>query len=124
MKKILAFIAVAVVSAVSAFALDLGDIKGTWQDAKWNANWTFTADGTIVLSDSVSGDTIFTFKDSNVTKFKPVATSSGVGFSFYCKETERAYEFLKPITLSTDLSMTINPDWTDSDYEVSIKFKK
>lgn len=123
MKKILAVAAVAVMAVAGAFALDLGDIKGTWQDAKWDANWTFSADGKIVLT-KTNGEAVFTFDDSNVKNFKPVANNEGVGFSFYCAETERAYQFLKPITLSTDLSMSINPDWTDTDYNVAIKFQK
>lgn len=123
MKKILVFAAVAVMALTSAFALDLGDIKGTWKDAKWDANWTFSADGTIVLT-KTSGEEVFTFNDSNVKNFKPVANSDGVGFSFYCAETERAYQFLKPIKLSTDLLMKVNPDWTDTDYDVSIKYQK
>lgn len=123
MKKILAFAAVAVMAVAGAFALDLGEIKGTWQDKNWDADWTFSADGKIILT-KTNGEAVFTFDDSNVKKFKPVANSKGVGFSFYCEETERAYQFLKPITLSTDLSMTVNPDWTDTDYNVDIKLKK
>ena len=49
MKKLLA-LAVAAVMATGLFALDLGGIKGTWQDKKWDADWTFSADGKIVLT--------------------------------------------------------------------------
>ena len=123
MKKILAFAAVAVMAVAGAFALDLGEIKGTWQDKNWDANWTFAADGKIVLT-KTNGEEVFTFDDTTVNNFKPVVNSNGVGFSFYCKETERSYQFLKPITLSTDLSMTVNPDWTDTDYTVAIELQK
>lgn len=123
MKKILTFGALALISA-GAFAFDLGDIKGTWQDSKWNANWTFEADGKITLSDSVSGSTIFTFDDNNVQNFKLNAGKDGVSVSFDCKETERAYKFTKPLTLSSDLDMHIEPDWTSSAYDVKIKYQK
>lgn len=123
MKKILAFTAFALLAA-GAFALDLGDIKGTWQDSKWNANWTFGADGKIVLSDSNSGETIYTFDDSNVQDFKIDAGTSGVSVSFSCKETERAYKFTKPLSLNADLDMHIDPNWTATDYDVKIKFQR
>ena len=123
MKKLLTFAAVALL-ACGAFALDLGGIKGTWQDSKWNADWTFSADGKIVLSDSNSGETIFTFDDSTVQDFKVNAGTSGVTLSFSCKETERAYKFTKPVALNADLDMHIDPNWTDSNYDVKIKFKK
>lgn len=123
MKKILAFGAFALLAA-GAFALDLGDIKGTWQDSNWNANWTFGADGKITLSDSVSGNTIYTFDDSNVQDFKLDAGTSGVSVSFSCKDTERAYKFTKPLTLNSDLDMHIDPEWTTKDYDVKIKFQR
>lgn len=123
MKKILAFGAFALLAA-GAFALDLGDIKGTWQDSNWNANWTFGADGKITLSDSVSGNTIYTFDDSNVQNFKLDAGTSGVSVSFSCKDTERAYKFTKPLTLNSDLDMHIDPEWTTKDYDVKIKFQR
>lgn len=123
MKKLLTFVAVAAIALSSAFALDLGDIKGTWKDVNYDANWTFSADGKIILTDA-AGDTVFTFTDTNVSEFRPEASSEGVGFSFYCKETGRKYKFLKPITLSTDLTMDIDRDWTDEGYNVSIKLQK
>lgn len=123
MKKILAFGALALISA-GAFAFDLGEIKGTWQDSKWNANWTFEADGKITLSDSVSGNEIFTFDDSNVQDFKLNAGKSGVSVSFSCKETGRAYKFTKPLTLNSDLDMHIEPNWTSESYDVKIKYQK
>ncbi len=123
MKKILAFGALALISA-GAFAFDLGDIKGTWQDSKWNANWTFGADGKITLSDSVSGSTIFTFEDDNVQNFKLNAGKDGVSVSFDCKETQRTYKFTKPLSLNSDLDMHIEPEWTTSAYDVKIKYQK
>ncbi|MBQ2552169.1 MAG: hypothetical protein II563_04925 [Treponema sp.] len=43
MKKILAFVAVAFIAVASTFAAG-AQIEGTWNDAKWNANWTLGAD--------------------------------------------------------------------------------
>ena len=123
MKKILAF-SIAALATGSLFALDLGDIKGTWQDTKYNANWTFGADGKIVLTDSNTGAEYFTFTDSNVQNFKISAGTSGATITFDCSETHRSYKFNKPLSLNADLNMTINPDWTESDYETKIKFQK
>lgn len=123
MKKIFGIVAVMALAATSTFALDLGDIKGTWKDAKWDANWTFTADGKIVLTKASSGESVYTFTDNNVQNFRLDAGTKGVSVSFKCAETERAYKFTKPLTLSADLDMTVNPDWTDTDYDTTIKFQ-
>ena len=123
MKKII-FFAAAAFAASSLFAFDLGDLKGTWQDSKWNADWTFTGDGKIILSDSTSGEEVFTFTDANVQDFKINAGKSGLTVSFKCSETERSYKFTKPVSLNADLDMHIDPEWTDEDYDVKIKFKK
>ena len=123
MKKLLALAAVALM-ATGLFALDLGGIKGTWQDAKWDADWTFSADGKIVLTLASTGEEIYTFKDGTVQNFKVKADTSGVAISFDCKDTERSYSFKKGISLDADLDMVVNPDWTTEDYNTVIKFKK
>ena len=123
MKKLLAFTAVAVM-ATGLFALDLGGIKGTWQDKKWDADWTFSADGKIVLTKTSTGEEVYTFKDGTVQNFKVKADGSGVSISFDCKDTNRSYSFKKGISLNADLDMVVNPDWTDTDYETVIEFKK
>lgn len=125
MKKtaILCMLLTGFIGISSVAALDLGGIKGTWQDSKWNADWTFSADGKIVLSDSATGNEIFTFSEANIQNFKIDASSSGATVSFDCKETERSYAFTKPIALNADLKMHINPDWTDEDYDTTITFK-
>ena len=120
MKKIFAIAAVLVMGTAGMFALDLKDIQGTWQDS----NWTFNADGKIVLTKASSGETVFTFDDSNVQKFKILPTTSGLSISFDCEETERSYKFTKPITLNADLDMHIDPKWTSEGYDVKIKFQK
>ena len=123
MKKLLAFAAVALM-ATGLFALDLGGIKGTWQDAKWDADWTFSADGKIVLTLASTGEEIYTFKDGTVQNFKVNADTSGVSISFDCKDTQRSYSFKKGLSLNADLDMVVNPEWTATDYETVIKFKK
>lgn len=124
MKKILTVLVLALAGTIGAFALDLGSVQGTWQDSKWDANWTFSADGKIVLSKASSGETVYTFTDSNVKDFKLDANTSGVSISFKCDETERSYKFTKGLTLSTDLTMTVDPDWNAEDYTTTIKFQK
>ena len=122
MKKLLSLIAVGFVFLTSTFALDLGDIKGTWKDTNWDAKWTFSADGKILLTDK-NGDTVYTFTDDNIKDYKLDVKTTGVSISFYCKDTQRAYKFNKPITLNADLDMHINPDWTTEDYDVKIKWQ-
>ena len=122
MKKLFAMVVLAVM-ATGLFALDLGGIKGTWTDKAWDAEWTFSADGHIVLSLSSTGEKIYDFNESTIQNFKLDAGTKGVTISFYCKDTERSYKFTKGVSLSTDLDMVINPDWTDEDYSVAIKMK-
>ncbi|MBP5520122.1 MAG: hypothetical protein J6X84_06035 [Treponema sp.] len=122
MKKLLAFTAAAVMAA-GLFALDLGGIKGTWQDKNWDADWTFAADGKIILKKSSNGEEIFTFTEDNIQNFKVKADTKGVSISFDCKETERSYKFTKGVSLNSDLDMHIDPKWTTQDYDTSIKFK-
>ena len=123
MKKLIA-LAVAAVMATGLFALDLGGIKGTWQDKKWDADWTFSADGKIVLSLASTGEEIYTFKDGTVQNFKVNVDNTGVSISFDCKDTNRSYTFKKGVALNADLDMVVNPDWTTADYETVIKLKK
>ena len=122
MKKLLA-LAVAAVMATSLFALDLGGIKGTWQDKKWDADWTFSADGKIVLTKTSTGEQIYTFTDGTIQNFKVNVDAKGVSITFDCKDTHRSYYFNKVVSLGTDLDMTVNPDWTDTDYETKITLK-
>ena len=123
MKKLVA-LAIAAVMTAGLFALDLGGIKGTWQDKKWDADWTFSADGKIVLTLASTGEEIYTFKDGTVQNFKVKADTSGVAISFDCKDTHRSYSFKKGMSLNSDLDMVVDPDWTATDYETTIKFKK
>lgn len=124
MKKLASVLALMFAGMIGCFALDLGDIKGTWQDSNWDANWTFSADGNIVLTLASTGETVFTFTDSNTTNFKLVPGTDGVTVTFDCAETERSYSFNKPISLNADLNMKINPEWSEEDYETVIKFQR
>ncbi len=123
MKKLIALAAAAIMTA-GLFALDLGGIKGTWQDKKWDADWTFSADGKIVLTKTSTGEEVYTFKDGSVQNFKVKADTTGVSISFDCKDTQRSYSFKKGLTLDADLDMVVNPYWTKDDYETVIKFKR
>ena len=123
MKKLLALLAAAVMTA-GLFALELGGIKGTWQDKTWDADWTFSADGKIVLTKTSTGEEVYTFQEGTIQNFKVKADTTGVTITFDCKETERSYSFKKGVALNADLDMVINPTWTSKDYETVIKLKK
>ena len=123
MKKLFALIAAAVMTA-GLFALDLGGIKGIWQDKTWDADWTFSADGKIVLTKTSTGEEVYVFEDDTIQNFKVKADTKGVTITFDCKDTERSYSFTKGIALNADLDMVINPAWTTTDYVTTIKLKK
>ena len=123
MKKLFAMVVLAVM-ATGLFALDLGGIKGTWTDKAWDAEWTFSADGHIVLTLESTGEVVYDFNDSTIQNFKVKADTKGVTITFDCKDTERSYSFTKGVSLSTDIDMVINPDWTATDYSVALKLKK
>lgn len=127
MKKLMALVAVALIGIAGAFAWSTGEVQGTWKDANWDANWTFSTatdgEGQIVLTLASTGETIYTFNANNTSNFSTNATTDGVVVSFYCKDTQRAYKFTKPLTLSSDLKMSIDPDWTATDYNVTITWQ-
>ncbi len=123
MKKIVSILAVAAMAA-GAFALDLGGIKGTWQDSKWDADWTFSADGHIRLTKTSSGEEVYDFNDSSIQNFKVDAGTKGVTITFDCKETERSYSFTKGMSLSSDLDMVVTPHWDQAEYKTAINLKK
>lgn len=123
MKKLFAVLFVAGVLAAGAFAEDSFP-TGSWIDSNYNAEWVFGIDGKVELRDSVSGDLIFSFTKDKIKDYKLSATKDGLTMSFTCPKTSRKYKFTKPLTLSTDLIMEIDPDWTDTNYKTNIKFKK
>ena len=122
MKKFLAILFVLAVCVTGVFAADTEFPTGTWIDENWDAKWVFAKDK-VELYD-VNGALVYTFTKDTTKDFKLVPSTEGLVLSFSCPETERAYKFIKPITLSTDLEMVINPDWSDEDYKVTIKFSK
>ncbi len=128
MKKIISLIAVCFLSAVCAFAFDLTTVHGTWHDSKYNANWTFSAEGKIVLTDGTTGQVYFTFDDSNVKNFRvsveKESGENGVSISFSCPETRRTYKFFKAASLSTDIKAEFQPAWTNSAYRAVFPFVK
>ena len=110
--------------AVDATAQALEQIPdGTWIDSNWNAHWVMDM-GKVILKDSVTGEVIYTFTKENTKDFKLTPSKEDITLSFYCAETERAYKIRKPYTLSSDLELFIEPDWTDEDYNVTIKYVK
>jgi len=122
MKKIFAILAVAFIAVASSFAMDLSAIQGTWKDANYDADWTFKANGTIDLS--ANSEVVFTFQDSNISDFKVTTEDNAVKVTFYCAETSRRYSFVKKLSLSTDVVLDIDRDWTDEAYETTMKMNK
>ena len=95
---------------------------GTWVDEKWNAEWVLDV-AKVHHYDATTGELIYTFSKDTTESFKFVPSSEGLSLVFSCKETHRDYKITKPLDLGKDLKLSINPDWTDEDYNIVIKFK-
>lgn len=95
---------------------------GTWVDNNWNAEWVLDV-AKVHLYDAANGELVYTFTKNNTENFKFVPSADGLTLSFTCAETNRSYKITKPLTLDTDLILEIDPDWTDEDYKVNLKFK-
>ena len=54
----------------------------------------------------------------------PEDTTKGLELKFSCDQTNRNYTFRKPLTLSSDLELTVEPMGSDVVYTTNIKFKK
>lgn len=122
MKKFLVVLAFLLVAStfVTAESIDLGKFpKGKWLDSNWNAVWEFGADSIRLLD--TAGNVLFDFKDK-ITNFKVDVGVSEASISFTCKETERKYVFTKGVA-NLDLVMSIDPDWTVTDYKVTMKMQ-
>ncbi len=122
MKKFLVVLAFLLVASafVTAESIDLGKFpKGKWLDSNWNAVWEFGADSIRLLD--TAGNVLFDFKDK-ITNFKVDVGVSEASISFTCKETERKYVFTKGVA-NLDLVMSIDPDWTTTDYKVTMKMQ-
>ena len=126
MKKLLALVAVACVAICSTFAAG-AQIEGSWVDSKWNGKWTLGADTdgnfAVTLSNAKTGKVIYTFTEKNIDggEFKWDAGLDGVSVTFSCKRTLRTYKFSKGLSLNTDLTLDIDPQWKQSDYHVEMK---
>lgn len=128
MKKIFALIVVALTGLAASFAFDTAGIEGSWKDGNWDALYTIGADtngkGALKITKASTGKVVWTFNDSNISDFQKGVSSDGAWFSFYCKGTGRKYKFTKPISLGTSLNLSIDRDWTDEPYEVTITWSK
>lgn len=122
MKKLIAVLFVAAAFVVGAFAADFP--TGSWIDSNYNAEWVISADSAIELKDSVTGESYVTFDKAKMENYKVGVDSDGAYISFYYPSTSRAYKFVKPASIDTDIKLIINPDWSDSDYKVTMKFNK
>ena len=126
MKKLLALVAVACVAICSTFAAG-AQIEGSWVDSKWNGKWTLGADTdgnfAVTLSNAKTGKVIYTFTEKNIDggEFKWDAGLDGVSVTFSCKRTLRTYKFSKGLSLNTDLTLDIDPQWKQADYQVVMK---
>ena len=121
MKKIFAVLLILGFAVTAVCADDFP--TGKWLDENWNGIWEFEVGNSVKLLDT-EGNLIYNFTKDKIQNFRIWPTEKGLSLSFYCPETARAYEFIKPITLSADLELVVNPDWTDEDYSTTIKFKR
>lgn len=129
MKKLLAFFAVALIGVIGAFAFDVTTVHGTWVDERYDADWTFSTAGKIILSYHSTGEVIYTFDDSNVKNFRvrPATESegSGVVVQFRCDETKRNYKFIcPPQLLKPTLEIEFQPDWAKGPYKSAFRWIK
>ncbi|MBQ2601586.1 MAG: hypothetical protein II584_04280, partial [Treponema sp.] len=94
---------------------------------KWNGKWTLGADTdgnfAVTLSNAKTGKVIYTFTEKNIDggEFKWDAGLDGVSVTFSCKRTLRTYKFSKGLSLNTDLTLDIDPQWKQADYHVEMK---
>ncbi|NLM00914.1 MAG: hypothetical protein GX220_05620 [Treponema sp.] len=122
MKKVTALLLVALMAVGVVSALDLGDFPtGKWLDEKWNGVWEFGVNS--IKLNSTDGSLIYDFTDT-MKDFKLSPSKDGLTLTFSCAETQRAYSFTKPLALSTDLILTVDPTWTAENYVTNIKFMK
>ena len=132
MKKFFALVTVALISIVGAFAFDITTVRGTWYDENYDADWTFSSNGRIVLSSHSSGKVLYTFDDSNVTNFRVNLQNQGDGglagqsvvIKFRCDATQRNYTFMYPVGLKNPLQVEFAPDWARTPYKATLNWLK
>ncbi len=123
MKKILiiCLLLIAGTSMVWSGGLNLGNFPlGKWLDARWNAVWEFNSGNIRILTPS--GDVYYDFNGKTIENFSVKPSAKGLSLSFYCKETGKKYNFIKPLT-NLNLLMEIRTD-TGNNYKVELPFQK
>ncbi len=123
MKKftIMLVLLVSLGAVLTAEGIDLGKFpKGKWVDANWNAVWEFGAESIRILD--TAGAVVYDF-DGKITDFDVDVSLTEAKISFTCADAERKYVFTKGIK-DLDLDMEIDPDWTDTNYKVTLAFQK
>jgi len=123
MKKIFAILLVLGIAVTAAFAADTEFPTGKWLDKNWDAVWEFGIGNSLKLWNT-NGDLIYDFSKDKITDLKLLPSQEGLVLSFTCPETHRSYKFVKPITLSADLELEIDRDWTDEEYSTTITLQK
>ena len=124
MKKLLAVLFVAAAFVVGAFAQETPAFPaGSWVDEYYNGEWVISADGSVKLNDSKTGELIYNFTEDKITNIQLTADQSGVSFSFECAETHRKYKFTKEFNTLADIKIIVDPDWDTVVYGQLLKFK-
>lgn len=117
MKKIISIFAVLAIVSFAAIAEDNVDVTGaateinlgefplgTWHDDTWNADWELGSKSIRLLQ---NGALVYDFT-GKVQNFKVNVGTAGATISFDCADTNRSYQFNKGVSLSTDITMTID----------------
>lgn len=123
MKKILAFLVIALICTGVAVAQDTDFPTGKWTDNNYNGVWEFGL-GKVIRLYKTNGELIYDFTQDKIRDYKILPSSEGVVLSFTCDETKRSYQFIKPVKLSADLTLKIDADWLSSQYVTTIKYNK
>jgi len=125
MKKLLAVLFVAAAFVMGAFAEDAVTFpSGAWVDELYNGEWVISADTSVKLNDSKTGELIYNFTNDKIENKQVFADKDGIYLTFSCKETHRAYKFFKELTLDKDIKIVVDPDWTTEDYGQLLHFKE
>lgn len=122
MKKVFVLIAVLLLTSTMLFAqsINLGQFpKGKWVDSNWNAIWEFGSDNIRLLDNG--GNLVYDF-NGKIADFKVDVGLTQAKISFSCQDSGRTYVFTKGLS-DTNLTMTIDPNWTDTNYSVTMTFK-
>ena len=122
MKKAILILAAILLTATAVWAqgIDLGKFPtGKWMDSNWDAVWEFSSDNVRILD--TKGTVIYDFR-GKISDFNVAVTITEAKITFTCKDANRKYTFTKGVK-DLDLVMRIDPDWSDKDYEVTLKLR-